>query len=676
MQIKLKKQFKHILFVVCVLTLFIHKVDAQIFPNSQGSMLEPKSADTASMKRDSIEMANKPKKLRAYPKSQLANSIWQMRDTMHQSDSTFSNFHRYSPSSKQIIPSANLGVIGSPEKLLAIQPFKNSGIQIGFQQFPLQGKNPENFEFHKVSQPYTNVKYLQGSGGIIGLDILHTQNLSATWNVTIDYSSILNEDMYTPKVALQQNLNRNTILGSNFTSKSGKYEQQIIFSWNRNRRLENGGLKTDSLFYGPNFQASNSIQQRLFGNYYPNLTNAKSFWAQTDHRFKHRYFFDSSKTFGISQSLRFQKVRFQYTDKTRDTTFYGNEYNFTKNKIADSTSYNLFEHKIGVNFQKTFSSLTANLQVNHVFQYLDYQYDTFLTKVKSYSINTQGFEGIINTKYKSWQIFAEANLFVLGYAQKAFLLNAELKKSFSNEYFLTLRGQISNQPVAQYLSTFTNNHYHFSADSLRATPSNPNFTQQQFASINIVKKGKFLWGNMGLTLGSLQNDYIGINTAIPQKIDIVNYVQFSTDVSLKIGHFIFQEQVFLQLNQNKELANYGLPKLNARSAIFYQNEAFDQALLFRIGIEGTYTSQYMQINYRPDAGAFYWNTNNLNPLGNYPIFDVFISGRIQTVDLFLKYEHLNEWLIVPSVNKRYEQVYKYPIEPYRLRFGFNWRFWN
>jgi len=505
-----------------VLTLFIHKVDAQIFSNSQGSMLEPKSADTASMKRDSIEMANKPKKLRAYPKSQLANTIWQMRDSLHQSDSTFSNVHRYSPASKQIIPSANLGVIGSPEKLLAIQPFKNSGIQIGLQQFPLQGKTPDNLEFHKVSQPYTNVNYLQGSGGVIGLDILHTQNLSATWNVTIDYSSILNEDMYTPKVALQQNLNRNTILGSNFTSKNGKYEQQIIFSWNRNRRLENGGLKTDSLFYGPNFQASNSIKQRLFGNYYPNLTNAKSFWAQTDHRFKHRYFFDSSKTFGISQSMRFQKVRFQYTDKTRDTSFYGNEYNFTKNKIADSTSYNLFEHKVGVNFQKTFSSLTANLQVNHIFQYLDYQYDTFLTKVKSYSINTQGFEGILNTKYKSWQIFAEANLFILGYAQKAFLLNAELKKSFNKEYFLTLRGQISNQPVAQYLSTFTNNHFYFSADSLRATPSNPNFTQQQFASINIVKKGKFLWGNMGLTLGSLQNDYIGINTAVPQKIEIVN----------------------------------------------------------------------------------------------------------------------------------------------------------
>ena len=75
-------------------------------------------------------------------------------------------------------------------------------------------------------------------------------------------------------------------------------------------------------------------------NYYPNLTNAKSFWAQTDHRFKHRYFFDSSKTFGISQSLRFQKVRYQYTDKTRDTTFYGNKYNFTKNKFNINTDIN------------------------------------------------------------------------------------------------------------------------------------------------------------------------------------------------------------------------------------------------------------------------------------------------------------------------------------------------
>lgn len=639
-------------------------------------MIEPKSADTASLRRDSIDKANKPKKFKLYPKSQLANTLWQMKDSLYLVDSTFGNVHRYSPASKQIIPSANLGVIGSPEKLLAIQPFKNSGISIGFQQFPLQGKSPDNFEFHKVSQPYTLVKYLQGTGGIIGLDILHTQNLSATWNVVIDYSSILNEDMYTPKVALQQNLNRNTILGSNFQSKNGKYEQQIIFSWNRNRRLENGGLKNDTFFYGPNFQESNTIQQRLFGNYFPNLTTAKSFWAQTDHRFKHRYYLDSSKTFGISQSIRFQKVRFQYWDKKRDTLFYGNPYNFNKNKIEDSTAFNLIEHKIGINFQKNFSTLTANLQVNHIFQYLSYQYDTSLSKARSYSINSQGIEGILNTKYKSWEIFAESNLFVLGYAQKSFLLNAELKKNFNKKYFVTLRAQISNQPISQYLSTFTNNHYFFASDSLNNVPQNPKFTQQQFTSISISKKGKQLWGNITMTLGSLQNDYVGINTVLPENISIVNYVQLSADISLKLGHFIFQEQSYMQLNQNKELKNYGFPKLNIRSAIFYQNEAFDQALLFRIGIEGTYTSEYLQLNYRPDAGAFYWNNSNSNLLGNYPVFDAFISGRIQTVDLFLKYEHLNEWLIVPGVNKRYEQVYKYPIEPYRFRFGFNWKFWN
>mgnify|MGYP003845567967 CR=1 FL=1 len=82
------------------------------------------------------------------------------------------------------------------------------------------------------------------------------------------------------------------------------------------------------------------------------------------------------------------------------------------------------------------------------------------------------------------------------------------------------------------------------------------------------------------------------------------------------------------------------------------------------------------MNYRPDAASYYFNLNNTNPLGNYPVFDVFASGRIQNVDLFIKWEHINQWYVVPGFNSRFEQAYQYPIEPERIRFGFNWRFWN
>ena len=678
MQNPLKTIIRYITIFSLTICFSINFSKAQIImdPSNNGGV-SYKSSDTAGFwKRDTSKKEVKIPKFKLYPKSQFANHLWLLRDTFTPSDTTISDFHRYFPGSKQILPYANLGTIGSPEKILAIMPFSSSGINIGFQQFSLQNKTPDNLEFHQVSQPYTLCKYVQGTGGLIGLNILHTQNFSKTWNVVLDYNSILNGDMYTPEIAQQQNLNRSTLIGSNFTSQNKKYQQQIIFSWNRNRRVENGGLQSDSLFYGPNFQKSDKITQRLFGNYFPQITSAKSFWAQNDHRFKHRYYFDTNQTFGIAQSIRFHKIRFQYQDKATDTNFYGTNYNFNAKKITDSTAFSLIDHRIGINFQKKFTNFNANLQVNHIFQSLNYQYDTNTVLLKEYNIQSQGFEGILNTKYKSWEIFAEANFFVLGYAQKAFLINSELRKSFKNKYFVTLRGQISNQPVSQYLSTFTSNYFYFSADKLNYNLTNPNFTQQQFASIKISKIGTQFSGNLVCNLGSLQNDYIGLNSAIPTKVDLINFIQVGADISIKIGKFIFQEQAFMQLNQNSVLSNYGLPKLNARSAIYFQNVAFDEALLFRIGVEGLYTSNYNQLNYRPDAGSFYFNTNNSNPLGNYPVFDVFASGRIQNVDLFIKWEHINQWYVVPAFNSRFEQTYQYPIEPERIRFGFNWRFWN
>ena len=648
-----------------------------IDPTGANSGENFKNADTTGLwKRDTSKREVKVTKFKLYPKAQFANNLWLQKDTLTPVDTTISDFHRYTPGSAQLLPYANLGSVGSPEKILAILPFQNSGISIGFQQFGIHCKTPDNFQFHQVSQPYTLCKYVQGDGGLIGLNILHTQNFSKTWNVTLDYNSVLSGDLYTPEIAQQQNLNRSTLIGSNFTSQNKKYQQQIIFSWNRNRRVENGGLLSDSLFYGPDFQKSNKITERLFGNYFPRLNTAKSFWAQNDHRFKHRYFFDTNQTFGISQSIRFHKIRFQFQDKNRDTNYYGNDYNFTQKKILDSSAFSLIDHRIGINFQKKINNLIANLQVNHIYQILNYQYDTNSQALKNYQIQTHGFEGILNTKYKSWEVFTEANLFVLGYAQKAFLLNAELKKSFTGKYMISLRGQVSNQPVNQYLSTFSSNQFYFSSSHFNYDLNSPQFTQQQFAQIKITKLGNQFKGQAFCNLGSNQNDFIGLNTAVPTKIDYVNFLQIGGEITLKVGKFIFQEQAFIQLNQSSKMNNYGLPKLHARSAIYFQNEAFNQALLFRLGVEGIYTSSYNQLNFRPDAGAFYFSENNQYPLGNYPVIDIFASGRIQNVDLFIKYEHINQWLIVPQINPRFEQTYLYPIEPVRVRFGFNWRFWN
>lgn len=633
------------------------------FPNQQDQKI------------DSSQIPKKVKKARLFPQIQLANTLWLKIDTLKSIDTTFGNVHRYTAISRQSIPIANLGTPGSPEKILSIQPFNSTGISLGLNNFKIQSRTPDNLVFCKVAQPYTKFRYSQGVGGLIALDAFHTQNLSPTWNVVLDYSSTLNEDMY--QVSSQQNLNRSTVFGSNYHSMNGHYEQQVIFSWNRSRRIENGGLLSDSMFYGPNFQQSNTSHQRLFGYYFPNLTTSNSFWAQTDHRFKHRYYFDSTKTFGVAQSLRFQKVRYQYTDKNPDTSFYRNSENWKSKNIADSTAINLIEHRIGLNFQKKWSAFLANLQVNHIYQFANFQYDTNKFIYNKFATSSHGIEGILNSEYRGWQIFAESNLFLIGYAQKAFLINSSIKKKWRSNDEIGIAAHISNSPWSLAQSFQTSKYASFNADTLKQFPSvAQNFTQQQFLSAYFNYQSPKVQSKFSLTIGSLQNDFNLIGNLTPKKIASVNYIQLSGDFSFQIGKFIVQEQLYLQANHSGAISNYGLPNLTSRTGLYYQNDAFKKALFFRLGTELYYSSSYWQLNYRPDIASFYYGNTNSNPMGNYPIFDAFVSARIKTVDLFLKYEHLNEWYVIPGVNKRYESTYRYPIEPFRLRVGFTWIFWD
>jgi hypothetical protein len=119
----------------------------------------------------------------------------------------------------------------------------------------------------------------------------------------------------------------------------------------------------------------------------------------------------------------------------------------------------------------------------------------------------------------------------------------------------------------------------------------------------------------------------------------------------------------------------GLPSLHANFGFAYQNTLFKKAISYRIGADIQYTSSYNQLQYRIDAAQYYMGSNS-RILGNYPIADIYLITRIQTIDIFFKYEHLNEWIVSPVFNKRYESTYQYPIQPARFRFGFTWKFWN
>jgi hypothetical protein len=98
-------------------------------------------------------------------------------------------------------------------------------------------------------------------------------------------------------------------------------------------------------------------------------------------------------------------------------------------------------------------------------------------------------------------------------------------------------------------------------------------------------------------------------------------------------------------------------------------------MILTLGTNIQYTSKFQNTTYRPDAGSFIVHSNLTN-LGNYFELDLYAVAKVQTLDIFLKAEHINEIVVIPGFNTRYQYVAGYPIQPYRIRFGLNWKFYN
>jgi hypothetical protein len=58
--------------------------------------------------------------------------------------------------------------------------------------------------------------------------------------------------------------------------------------------------------------------------------------------------------------------------------------------------------------------------------------------------------------------------------------------------------------------------------------------------------------------------------------------------------------------------------------------------------------------------------------GNYPKMDVFVTLNIKRADLFVKYEHFNEFF----GSRDYFSAYTYPINPAKVKFGIRWNFFD
>jgi len=157
--------------------------------------------------------------------------------------------------------------------------------------------------------------------------------------------------------------------------------------------------------------------------------------------------------------------------------------------------------------------------------------------------------------------------------------------------------------------------------------------------------------------------------------EVANPVQFDKSVQ------VFQTRLFHHLNaskwhwtgdaiyQNSSSENLPLAKLLLNQKVYWQGNLFKEATETQIGVRALFRSAHPGMTYAPLLGDFYVNPASQTE-GSLRL-DVFANFKIQTVKVYLAYEHLN------SLWQGEQYVLKpYPMAKPTFRMSLIWNFYD
>lgn len=612
------------------------------------------------------------------------------RDTLiystAQMDSTLVDVNNYRPNLQQF----NLGEPGSPNYMgfenaynyskVGLAYFNSNAVnmfnpmQIGLSPFD----NNKYLRLHRAFGPFTKLKYLQGPGKTIAVNALHTQNFGARFNITLDYNSVTSQEQYVG--SLQNNTHRNIHVNQLSISKNGKYKQVVYLGWERGNRQENGGLASETDFFIP--VDSSKFQIRPLGNYNPRLTTAKSLFSSHNHQLHQQY--QIKKRLYITQAVSWEKTAYQFKDSKRDTNFYGKRYFGTAQKTNDSNVWQMITQAIGI--QK--STDLFRFHVQHLYQAATYQSNLLRFTQNQKSLNYQSagvqLDGSLGLfRFPSMQ-FSAAYMYA-GYAKNSHQLFGSfylLRKSYHNNgsgfKYLHFNAEVQSltTPASFFQQNFYSNHFIYNnkfeltgdkhiAGRVIFHNESDSSRKRMLELFAVVRSGS--WTNPILSLDSLPFTQFGSQP----------YKQVEMNLMMRGKRLYFNQTAnFKKFNSSlPTIFNMGQPVFRTTTTLEYKMPAFKKAMILTLGTNIQYTSKFQNTTYRPDAGSFIVHSNLTN-LGNYFELDLYAVAKVQTIDIFLKAEHINEIFVIPGFNTRYQYVAGYPIQPYRIRFGLNWKFYN
>jgi len=597
-----------------------------------------------------------------------------------QLDTSHVGFQYYNRQNQPRNPSINLGSYGLATRDLLFVPNKSIGFQPGFHALERYLVSPDSVQYFRARARYSELSTVGFFFDDRVFRVRLAQNINPQWNVGADYYATDTQGYYNN----QAYRDRKAAVHSWYESKSHRYNLLLNATINSLTSPENGSV-VDRRVYGQDVFKDTSTTSnfgymtRLRGRN-ANLPNNK--WKDNGLFVRQSYFMgrldtvhkglpemEIHPTNSVAHSVAFRhrKFRFFKNEEDLEGAFpYGDAI-----RVNDSTKVSTLANEFSYRFQlrgKGVFKNEARLDVgfgNDLIWYSD-------SLTADFHQNSM-LKGTLGYRFSDRiDLQADVKQIVVGRNAGDFLYEAGADIRLGDRAGTISLGAYSQNKSPEMVFSRMNYTYHQweRNDLSKTTTQNLSFAYAN-KTLGFNGRAEYFLINGYTYFKEVDNPFnseLLARQIEPAQSGMLNVLKVSVGQDFHLNRFHLENWAVYQKSDAQDVL--AVPELYTWHSLYYANVLY-KVMDFRLGMDVRFNTPFRSPSYAINAGQFY-NDNVGITYSTYPIADLWMTGNIQRVNLFLSYNFVNQY-VYP---KGYYTVRRYPMNDSNLRFGVSWKFYD
>ncbi len=593
-----------------------------------------------------------------------------------------------------------LGNMGSPRESRIFFNRKSDGQFIFADPLDFFLVTPAEYNFVNTKSPWSNVSYYRAGNKVNGEERIKTKfgvNASKRTGIGFDFDYIYGRGLYDHQSTAYAN-------GSFYGYHHGeRYSMNALFSYNKLRLAENGGIQDDRYITNPEAMAEGKKTYRPADM----PTNLQETWNENfvrtllfAHDFKLGYYktrtdslpdtvivsYDFIPVSKVFHTIEANSNSRRFIDYINTKNYYAN--NYLPYDSIDATQYKRIRNTVGMTLIEGINKWIPF----GASAYMSYEYRQFTLPdslggvgrdhTHTYKENNISLGGNLKrTLGEAFHFDATAETILAGTDLGAFKIegNADLNfRLWNDTVSLRAEGYMKNTNPSFYYRKYHSQHYWWDNDlhkefrtRLGGSLAIERWGTRLYAGVENIKNYTYLagtpympdtYGNTPLSLSSITARQ---HTGNIQVVSSTLYQDF------KLGVLHWDNELTMQYSSNESVLP--LPLLNVYSNLYMQF-TYAKVLRIQFGADARYFSRYYAPDYAPGLEQYFVQEGaHRVAVGGYPFVNAYANFHLKQVRFYVMYYHVTQGLFD---NTDSFLAPHYPVNPRMFKLGLSWNFWD